>query len=137
MQTDHALLPTLTALLLGACVAAPPQEAAPDTFVVQTQEQARTLNLNIGQPLLLRFSANPSTGFAWGLVTPSQLLVADGKPAFEPNASAPGTVGAPGFETWKFRAVKAGTETLRFEYRRSWENAERPAQIATYYVNVH
>jgi len=104
---------------------------------VQSQEIARTLNLNVDQLLVLRLQANPSTGYAWKLTAEPQLLRIEGKPAFEQNAAPANSTGVPGHEVWRFRATKPGNEMLRFEYRRAWEAAEAPAQIVTYHVNVH
>lgn len=129
----------LAALLAVACVAPAPvphHPPPPETYVVQSQEVARSLTLTVGQPLVLRLPANRSTGYRWKLVTEPKVLKTEGEPRFEQNPSADNMVGVSGNEVWHFLALQQGIDLLRFEYRRSWEEVEVPARIVTYHVNV-
>ena len=44
--------------------------------------------------------------------------------------------GSGGSETWRFRAVKPGRETVRLEYRRAWEPASPPERTFTFTAEV-
>ena len=45
--------------------------------------------------------------------------------------------GAPGSETWRFIAVRAGLDELRFEYRRPLEAGVPPARVIRYTVTAN
>ena len=81
--------------------------------------------MSVGGKLMIKLAGNPSTGFGWYRVSPESL---DGTPleiieeaSFEPGESE--IVGAPGTCVFKYRAVEAGTVTLDFEYKRTWEES--------------
>jgi inhibitor of cysteine peptidase len=94
------------------------------------------VTLRVGQVLLLQLPANHTTGYAWADRTPSQgILQRDGEPVYQEQPS-PAGVGAGGTEIWRFRAVKVGGQTLRFEYARPWETNAAPARVLSYEVVV-
>lgn len=133
-------LPALMALsaLLAACSAPAPRETPRDRpFVLQSGESAQSMNLRVNQPLILRLPSNPSTGYSWTLPVAPQLLRVEGKPGFEEANTAPGVVGAGGQEVWTLRALTAGEETLRFEYRRPWEKDAPPARSLLYRIEIY
>lgn len=121
---------TLVAVLaaLAACAAAP--------VVIDAATESAAV-LRGGQELVVRLHSNPSTGYAWQLREGAATVLAPvGAATFEPDANAQGRVGAGGIETWRFRAIALGRDTLRFEYRRSWEKDAAPASAATVDVEV-
>ncbi len=79
------------------------------------------LTLAVGQTFDLTLCANPSTGFSWKQVdlTGGQLQTV----AHETAVSETGLLGAPGSETWTFKAVSSGTHDLVFWYLRTWEGS--------------
>jgi inhibitor of cysteine peptidase len=131
----------LLALLVAACTPAPAPAPAHSLAVVELRESVQTLNLRVGQPLVLRLPANPSTGYDWQLVTPSKLMRVEGQPRFEDQRPVPAEgetpmVGVPGLSVWTLHAERGGSETLRFEYRRPWETDSEPARILSYRITV-
>lgn len=108
---------------------------ASETIVVDARTDGET-RLRPGQTLAIELDSNASTGYAWEIVE-------DGSPVLEPAAvparAAPATPpvpGAGGTSRWRYRAVHAGTTTLRLVYRRSWEKDVEPIRTATYRVVV-
>lgn len=98
-------------------------------------DSGRTIDLTVGQDLYLELESNRSTGYRWWLADSTDVvLVPIGKPSYEAPATT--GVGASGMETWWFRAAKLGSQTLLFEYRRSWEEGEKPAKTLRYDVIV-
>lgn len=132
-----ALVAVLAAL--AACAGAPrpgpPLALAQAPVVVEAAGRSAVV-LRPGQELVVRLRSNPSTGFGWRLARGAAVLAPAGAAAFEADADAQGRVGAGGIETWRFRAVAAGRDTLRFEYRRPWEKDAAPASTATVDVEV-
>jgi inhibitor of cysteine peptidase len=95
----------------------------------------RTIDLTVGQDLYLELESNRTTGYRWWLADSTEAIVI---PIGKPSYQAPATtgLGASGTETWWFRAAKLGSQTLLFEYRRSWEESEKPARTLRYDVVV-
>jgi inhibitor of cysteine peptidase len=93
--------------------------------IITEADSGHLVALRIGQELVLNLKSNPSTGYRWVQAdTKSPGLVVVGKPAYKPGKPLPG---ASGVESWKFRAVERGTQTLKLEYRRPWEKKNTPA----------
>ena len=63
------------------------------------------------------------------------VLASRGKAAYVEN-TAGDKVGVGGIETWRFNAVKTGTEGLQFEYRRPWEKSAPAAKTLRIEVTV-
>ena len=101
---------------------------------ITTADAGHSITLRIGQELALNLESNPSTGYRWFLAsTPNSILTSLGKPTYKQGRPAPG---AGGVESWTFRATDAGTQTLKFEYRRPWEKKTPPAKTVLFHVTV-
>lgn len=110
-----------------------------ETFRVDGPVSGRAVALAMGQRLEVRLPSNPSTGYSWSIVeTPSRVLKLEGPSTYQADsrAEAVGMVGAGGTEVWTFMAEGAGTQDLRFEYRRPWESNTVPAEVSSYAVTV-
>ena len=91
--------------------------------IVDDGSAAASLRVPLAAELEVELGANPTTGYTWRLITGDlsklklksrQYRLADvGSPAGPPL-----TLGAGGVEVFVFVPVVAGTEHLRFEYRR-------------------
>jgi inhibitor of cysteine peptidase len=93
-------------------------------------------NLKVGAVMEVRLDANHTTGYSWvAAPVANPVLVSEGKAEYLENA-AENRVGAGGVEVWRFKAVKAGKETLQFEYRRPWEKNVPAAKTVTFQVTV-
>jgi predicted secreted protein len=51
------------------------------------------------------------------------------------TASNPGSMGGGGIEVWTFKGAKSGSDSLKLEYKRSWE-PDSPAETKTIKVTV-
>ncbi|MCX6093081.1 MAG: protease inhibitor I42 family protein [Candidatus Bipolaricaulota bacterium] len=85
----------------------------------------------VGDRVIVRLAGNPTTGFTWARVEPTDEAlaaspldpVAEGSWEFPAGGNMPG---APGLCIFEYRVVHAGTVPLSYAYARSWEEA--PAQ---------
>ncbi|MGE5145930.1 MAG: protease inhibitor I42 family protein, partial [Candidatus Eiseniibacteriota bacterium] len=59
-----------------------------------------------------------------------------GTPRFDRDVQEAIRVGSGGMETWRFRAVKPGRETVRLEYRRPWDHETPPERTFTFTAEV-
>lgn len=124
---------TALALFLAAC-GDDDDDAAAEVQLTQA-DSGKTVSLARGGTLIVALTSNPSTGYAWSVVSPEpKNLELDGQPEFVPPGSTSPVVGAAGTQVFTFKAVATGKSTLRMEYRRSFEPNE-PAQ-GTFTVEV-
>ena len=108
---------------------------APAEVQLTQADNGKSVNVSNGGTLIVALTSNPSTGYAWSVVSPEpKNLELDGQPKYVPPGSTTPVVGAPGTEVFTFKAVEKGTSTLKMEYRRSFEPNE-PAQ-ETFSVEV-
>lgn len=85
-------------------------------------DDGRHLDVRDGDIIVVKLKANRASGFGWVMAdSTGDVLVRAGNPAYVPNATKNGKVGSGGIETWRFRAVHPGDQTMRLEYRRPWE----------------
>jgi inhibitor of cysteine peptidase len=108
-----------------------------DKVIFKVNDQVGgSVNLKVGGELEVQLAANHTTGYSWGAApVESPVLIGEGKATYQENTTE-GKVGVGGVETWRFRAMKAGKEDLRFEYRRPWEKGTAAAKTVTIQVTV-
>lgn len=85
--------------------------------------QTGAIKLKVGAILEIKLEAVPGSGYQWLLKDSSQLLKLldpDSLKFTRPETKEP-TPGLPGHQILHFKAVKKGSETLKLEYKRTWE----------------
>lgn len=121
--------------ILATCLGSILACASIQPIALTVADSGRTIDMVQGQELVLNLNSNPSTGFRWWLADSSEIaLIPSARPVYtaDPKVAA----GGGGVETWRFKAAQAGKQTLRFEYRRSFEESIPPAKTLTYKVVV-
>ncbi|HOW97436.1 MAG TPA: protease inhibitor I42 family protein [Kiritimatiellia bacterium] len=126
----------LPALLLseGSARAEDPPATVTASFTAEGGEQSVTLAP--GQALEVRLPGNPTTGYGWTVEAFEAQEILGGPADVEYTPQAPDRMGAGGVFTFRFSAAKAGSTTLRFVYRRSWEKDEPALHTAALNVTV-
>jgi predicted secreted protein len=112
-------------------------------FKVNNQEDGElsarvggVLEVRLHGVLEVQLPANHTTGYSWvAAPVANPILAMQGKAAYQESAAG-GKAGVGGVETWRFKAVKAGTEGLKFEYRRPWEKDVPAAKTVTIQVTA-
>ncbi len=107
---------------LSACAANTKQVSVDATYSGKQAQAA------VGDTVVVTLDSNPSTGFKWELTRLSDtnvLKMADNK--FEAPAKV--IPGAGGKEVWTFKALAAGTCSIRMEYSRPWTGGEKAMQV--------
>lgn len=117
-----------SALLLSACSSSGTDTgtstvAHPTPLVVTGQDNCQNVSLKSGQPLVVRFESNPSTGYQWSLLQESSILQLESSHFIAPRSEdgAPPMLGAPGVHEWQFSPRQKGLDTLVFTYQQPWE----------------
>lgn len=131
MKTISLLSIALSSLLFAGCAT---------TGSVKTLtpfNSDRQVTFAVGQVFMVELPANPTTGFRWTCRPEAESVVEQvGEPVFV-NGSAPvGSMGGVGMDYFKFRATKAGQQTLKLDYARPWERDVAPAQTLSYELVV-
>jgi len=111
------------ALALVALLAATGCDAAASEGTIDDQDDGGSVRLGIGQVLVVRLPANPTTGFTWAAAEMPGFLDPLGEPVFSPESDA---LGAGGIQEFRYAASERGEGTLTLEYARSWE--DEPAE---------
>ena len=90
--------------------------------VLTMNDNGRSFDVRQGEVIVVKLDSNHSSGFSWALGEDLGAVVRqDGKATYARNTSKTGKILSGGNETWRFRAVGPGRETVKMEYRRSWE----------------
>ncbi len=93
----------------------------------------RTVELTVGQRLVITLPANPSTGYTWEVREgAAPVLEPLGDPTF--TSDNPNLVGSGGTLRLVFRAAQPGATTLVLVYHRPWETDVEP--LDTFQVTV-
>jgi len=135
MKSKLTLVLIITAIstLLFACSPASKQvsvEASCDDFIKLPPEEraiSKEIEVPVDSSFTVTLCSNPTTGFKWESAKISHqtvLQLVDHK--FVPPEET-GVEGAPGQETWTFKALKKGTSVISMEYSRPWEGSEKGA----------
>jgi inhibitor of cysteine peptidase len=91
-----------------------------------------TVNLVVGDDLVITLTGNPTTGYIWEKVKSSKKIIRqDGDYQYTPNSNL---LGAGGTFIFSFKASVPGTTKLRLIYHRPFEKNVKPSR--TYDVNV-
>jgi len=124
----------LLGLFLGLLVSG---SAAAARLDLTEQENGKDILLDRGDELVVRLPSNRTTGYSWSLeMTGSGRLEQQGEALYETPRSDRRMMGAGGVEIWKFRALKAGQVSLKFNYRRPWEKDVPPVKTVSWPVTI-
>jgi predicted secreted protein len=77
-----------------------------------------TYNLKIGQHVDVTLNANTSTGYSWSWINKAAVTTVDSVAAI--SVSSNNVPGSPSQEIWRFKAVKAGSDSIKFRYAQPW-----------------
>lgn len=105
-------------------------------------DDGRTVTVTKGQNILVKLSANPSTGYQWVVAATNRTFGYPASDRFVASAAAApaGAVGSGGVQrlVWKTSSVldMVGTHSVRLEYKRPWENNVAPAKTFSFTVNI-
>jgi predicted secreted protein len=103
---------------------------APRSVNLTMKDDRRTVQVRVGDTLVVMLDSNASTGFRWMLTREPDPNVLE-LVGSEYVAAETTLVGAGGQELWRFHAVGEGSTDLRLTYERSWsgETGARPFDV--------
>jgi predicted secreted protein len=88
------------------------------TGAASAAQQPGKIALHVGDEATVTLSGNPSTGYTWKILSVNRDILKLVGRKFVRSKKGGGVVGASGLYVFRFRALKAGTTTLRLVYLR-------------------
>lgn len=98
----------------------------PPVKEVTMADSGKTINIKVGERIVVALESNPSTGYGWYLAQePDASILWNSPVQYEPGPAIPG---APGTDRWVFDGKGKGTVSVELDYTRPGSN-EIPPQI--------
>ncbi len=95
------------------------------------------IRIEKGNVIVITLEANASTGYTWDVAAVKErVLRYKGKDYVQSSQAETPTVGAPGKEVLRFKAIGQGISSLRLVYHQPWDKKAKAAQIFTVKVTV-
>ena len=95
------------------------------------------IQINQNQVVKLKVKTNPSTGFSWT----TNVEELDGIKLVDQYTEKinkdPNVVGAPVYQYYRIKGIKRGTYNVTFNYARSWETNQTPANTKQITLKVN
>lgn len=111
-----------------------PDDPQTNEVLVHATQADQTVDVRVGQQLVVSLPGNPTTGFTWEVAQIDEsILSQDGATTFQPDSSA---IGAGGTITLRFETKAAGESPLTLIYHRPFEPNTPPAQTFSVTVQV-
>lgn len=114
--------------VLSGC-AQPPNKA----IELTDADSNKTIEVTTGEEIMLRLTANQSTGYNWVYLDTTQDMIKLVNDNYETDPKFKNANGAGGKHTFHFKAMKPGTSEIHMLYSRSWE---KDAWVQRYKVTV-
>lgn len=117
-------------------LATDPVSAETGEVILGAEENGDTVEVDVGQALVITLESNPSTGYRWEIVESDEAMLQQvGEVEFEVSDSRdPPPPGAGGTETFRFEVKDVGEMALELVYHRPWEEGVEP--VETFSVTV-
>jgi inhibitor of cysteine peptidase len=97
-------------------------------------DNGKTIEVQVGDSVVVRLPENPTTGFAWAIDKGSDDVLPLEASEYSPAAGA--GVGGGGQRSLTFKATRAGTVGLQLKLWREWEGDKSVAERFTATIRV-
>jgi len=77
--------------------------------------------IKVNESFQVEFESNPTTGFTWKWENEQNVSIVESKGS-EYFPQVPVLPGSGGKEIWKFKGRQSGSDTLKFQYGRTWDD---------------
>jgi inhibitor of cysteine peptidase len=129
----------LLALNFGSCTPSEATLTASCDDFMKLQPNAvinKQIDIPVNGKLTIQLCSNATTGFKWSEIAQlsDSKIIQQASHVFTAPQSQAGATGAPGTETWVFKALKVGTVTISNEYSQPWQGGSK--SVWKYMVKV-
>lgn len=84
----------------------------------------------------IKLNSNPSTGYKWEWKKNDTEIIELVSSSYKSNSTNPQQVGVGGVETFVFKTIKKGRDTIELIYYRAWEKDVPPAKTISFEVST-
>lgn len=100
---------------------------------ISKSDQGKTISVPLSSEFLVNLDANPSTGFAWEVLSIDSSRINFIEKSFFADDSLPGSGGR---EQIKFKAIHVGNSPVKLGYLRSWEGRGSMTDSFSVFIEV-
>lgn len=93
---------------------------------VTREDDGGTVELSMGQTLVVELDSNATTGYSWRVTKIDEDIVEQEGDGTYVQTGDPDAMGAGGIETFEFKSVASGRTRLELSYVRSFEEEDDP-----------
>jgi inhibitor of cysteine peptidase len=114
------LVPVCAVVVSLSCAVTHAVAATLPPITVTQQDSGKTIEVAVGQKVIVQLASNPTTGYQWsvlGNTAPLKLVKSD----YAADPQVAGRIGAGGTQTLRFTARSSGKVELKLGYARPWE----------------
>ena len=105
--------------------------------MLDEKSDGSSVELSLGNNLIISLASNPSTGYAWGVLEMDPTILEKiGGNEFAPPEGTEIAPGSGGREQLTFNAISKGTTTLKLGYKRPWEDQAQPEKLFSVEITV-
>jgi inhibitor of cysteine peptidase len=106
----------------------------PKTRTYSEADNGQSIDLVVGQEILVKLEGNPTTGYTWELdQEASSGMEQVGEPDYKAGSFA---IGSGGQYKFRFKAVETGQQTLHLKYWRIFEPDTPPIETFGLKINI-
>ena len=104
------------------------------TVRVTSSNNGKSLDVRVGDEILVSLAENPTTGYRWELEPADGRVLGSEGDTYEMAADP--AIGSGGTHQFRFAARAPGRTTIALKLRRAWASDEPPVQTFSVEVNV-
>jgi inhibitor of cysteine peptidase len=107
-----------------------------DSYAQETPAPASTtIEVNLGEDVVITLEANHSTGFSWQLAQPLEKDILEFTES-QYISSNTGLLGAGGKEVWTLKTLQRGKTEVALKYAQPWEKDKPPAKEVQFVIII-
>ncbi len=112
----------IMALLIASCASSKAANVTGKKVAIPASlEETGMEAVENGTTAAISFDANATTGYSWDYTFDDEGIIEEKSSSYDTDAHSEGIVGYGGRQHYAFKAVRAGSTTARFKYRRPWD----------------
>jgi len=104
--------------------------------VPEYSDPSGAIETAVGQSFVITLESNRTTGYGWEISPSPDAALLKVEEIQHRASPAKGLVGAPGTDSWTFKALNPGQTTIALKYVRPWEKDVAPAKEAVFSVTI-
>ncbi|MBP5463849.1 MAG: protease inhibitor I42 family protein [Treponema sp.] len=121
----------IMALLIASCASSKAANVSGKKVTIPASlEETGMEAVENGTTAGISFDANATTGYAWDYAFDEEGIIEEKASSYDTDAHSEGIVGYGGRQRYSFKAVRAGSTTARFSYRRPWDPGSEVYQVS-------